>query len=51
MGNKSDYHCKGCGFIFPKANATISGFEDHHNGLHVHCPKCGHLVDCFLKKK
>jgi DNA-directed RNA polymerase subunit RPC12/RpoP len=51
MGNNELYKCKKCGFTFPKKDATISGFESHPNGLHVHCPKCTVLVDQFLKIK
>lgn len=51
MKNKDNYACKKCGFIFPKSEVKISGFESHPNGLHVHCPKCGFLVDSFVKLK
>jgi rubredoxin len=51
MGKFDEYHCNGCGFVFPKKGATISGFENHPNGLHIHCPNCGELVDQFVKIK
>jgi len=51
MGKNDEYQCHSCKFVFPKKGATISGFESHPNGLHVHCPKCGALVVEFLKRE
>jgi DNA-directed RNA polymerase subunit RPC12/RpoP len=47
--NHNYYRCSKCGYVFPKKEAKVSGFENHPYGLHIHCPKCGHIVDQYVK--
>ncbi|MCL5949477.1 MAG: hypothetical protein M1490_03255 [Candidatus Bathyarchaeota archaeon] len=46
---KDNFVCGKCGFIIPKKEAIISGYEGGVNGLHVHCPKCDAVAAQFIK--
>ena len=41
---KDSYVCRNCGFILPKKDAVISGWDSEHSLRHVHCPRCGKII-------
>lgn len=38
------YRCQRCGYEFPKAEATISGWDSQSSLRHVHCLRCGKII-------
>ncbi|XHH08380.1 MAG: hypothetical protein ACFCUE_12520 [Candidatus Bathyarchaeia archaeon] len=49
VGDK--YRCRRCGLVFLAKNAQVSGFINHRYGLHIHCSRCGAVVEQFVKLK
>ncbi len=44
------YICSECGWEVLKTEAKISGYADDRNyGLHVHCGKCGKIIETFIR--
>jgi DNA-directed RNA polymerase subunit RPC12/RpoP len=44
------YHCDDCGWEVLKTEAKISGYaSDHNYGRHVHCGKCGKIIETFVR--
>ncbi|XHH09224.1 MAG: hypothetical protein ACFCUE_00970 [Candidatus Bathyarchaeia archaeon] len=43
-----NYRCGRCGLVFPMKGASISGYESHRYGLHIHCSQCGAVVEQFV---
>ena len=41
---KNHYQYPYCGYILPKQDATISGYDSKSSLRHVHCPTCGKSV-------
>ena len=41
---KDSYVCRYCGYVLPKEDATISGYDSQSSLRHVHCPKCGKII-------
>jgi DNA-directed RNA polymerase subunit RPC12/RpoP len=41
---KDAYVCKRCGYVLPKKDAVISGWDSQSSLRHVHCPKCGKII-------
>ena len=38
---KDSYVCRHCGYVLPKKEAKISGWDSEHSSCHVHCPRYG----------
>jgi Fe2+ or Zn2+ uptake regulation protein len=49
--SSKNYAYSTCGHVWPKATAKTSGDPSYPHSAHVHCPKCGAVVDQFLKPK
>jgi len=41
---KNAYIHKNCGYVLPKNDAVVSGWDAEHSSTHVHCPRCGKIV-------
>ncbi|MCW4015179.1 MAG: hypothetical protein NWF06_02305 [Candidatus Bathyarchaeota archaeon] len=41
---KNSYVCRHCGYVLPKKDAVISGFDAQNSLCHIHCPKCGKTI-------
>ena len=50
MGKRDYYQCPHCGYILPKQDATIYGYDSQSSLRHVHCPKCGKIITHIPKK-
>jgi len=46
MKKSEEYTCRKCGYVLPKKDAKISGYDSGLCYRHVHCSKCGKIV-CF----
>ena len=38
------YVCKRCGYVLPKRDAVVSGWDSERSLRHVHCPRCGKII-------
>jgi len=48
---KDSYVCPNCGFILPRKDPTISGWDSQSSLRHIHCPRCEKIVafiECLL---
>jgi predicted RNA-binding Zn-ribbon protein involved in translation (DUF1610 family) len=43
------YVCKKCGYVLPKKDAVVSGWDAEHSSNHVHCPRCGKIIARYIK--
>lgn len=41
---KDSYVCPRCGYVLPKKDATISGYDSESSLRHVHCPRCEKII-------
>ncbi|WGM90180.1 MAG: hypothetical protein NUK63_03430 [Candidatus Bathyarchaeum tardum] len=41
---KNSYCCPKCGYVLPKKDAKISGYNSENSSRHIHCPKCGKII-------
>jgi predicted RNA-binding Zn-ribbon protein involved in translation (DUF1610 family) len=41
---KDSYICPRCGYILPKKDAKVSGWDSESSLRHIHCPKCGKII-------
>jgi len=41
---KDTYTCRHCGYVLPKKDATISGYDSQSSLRYIHCPKCGKII-------
>jgi len=41
---KDSYVCPRCGYVLPKEDAVVSGWDSERSLRHVHCPKCGKII-------
>ena len=44
LGKKDYYQCPRCGYVLPKEDATVSGYDSQSSLRHVHCPRCGKII-------
>ena len=45
---KDSYVCHHCGFVLPKKEAKVSGWDSEHSLRHIHCPRCGKIISCTM---
>jgi len=48
MTEKEAYICKNCGYVLPKKDAAISGYDSQSSLRHIHCPRCGKIITNIL---
>jgi predicted RNA-binding Zn-ribbon protein involved in translation (DUF1610 family) len=41
---KNYYTCPSCGYVLPKKEAKVSGWNSQSSLRHIHCPKCGKTI-------
>jgi predicted RNA-binding Zn-ribbon protein involved in translation (DUF1610 family) len=41
---KDSYVCPRCGYVLPKEDAIVSGWDSERSLRHVNCPKCGKII-------
>jgi len=41
---KDSYVCPRCGYVLPKEDAVVSGWDSERSLRHVHCPRCGKII-------
>ncbi len=41
---KDSYVCPRCGYVLPKKEAIVSGYDSQSSLRHIHCPKCGKII-------
>jgi len=51
MPPKGVYVCKRCGYVLPKRDAVISGWDAEDSSTHVHCPNCGKIIARYVEQK
>ena len=49
MPKKDVYICNRCGYVLPKKDAVVSGWDAEHSSTHVHCPRCGKIIARYVK--
>lgn len=42
--SKDSYTCTNCGFVLPKKEAKVSGWDSEGSLRHVHCPKYRKII-------
>jgi len=45
------YVCKKCGYVLPKKDAVVSGWDAEGSSTHVHCPRCGKIIARYVEQK
>ena len=45
------YVCKRCGYVLPKRDAVVSGWDAEGSSTHVHCPRCGKIVARYVEQE
>jgi len=46
---KDSYACPNCGYVLPKKDVVISGYDSQSSLRHIHCPRCGKRGESNLK--
>jgi len=46
---KDSYACPNCGYVLPKKDVVISGYDSQSSLRHIHCPRCGKGITHALK--
>jgi RNase P subunit RPR2 len=47
--SKDVHICKRCGYILPKKDAVVSGWDAEGSSTHVHCPRCGKIIARYIR--
>ena len=47
--SKDSYICHHCGYVVPKKEAVVSGYDSQSSLRHIHCPRCGKNYSFHLK--
>ncbi len=45
------YVCKRCGYVLPKRDAVVSGWDAEGSSTHVHCPRCGKIIARYVEQE
>ena len=45
------YVCKRCGYVLPKKDAVVSGWDTEGSSTHVHCPRCGKIIARYVEQE
>lgn len=45
------YVCKRCGYVLPKRDAVVSGWDAEGSSTHVYCPRCGKIIAGYINRK
>ena len=45
------YVCKRCGYVLPKKDAVVSGWDAEGSTTHVHCPRCGKIIARYVEQQ
>jgi predicted RNA-binding Zn-ribbon protein involved in translation (DUF1610 family) len=45
------YVCERCGYVLPKRDAVVSGWDAEGSTTHVHCPRCGKIVARYIEQE
>jgi len=45
------YVCKRCGYVLPKRDAVVSGWDAEGSTTHVHCPRCGKIIARYVEQE
>jgi len=45
------YVCKRCGYVLPKRDAVVSGWDAEGSTSHVHCPRCGKIIARYVEQE
>jgi len=45
------YVCKRCGYVLPKKDAVVSGWDAEGSTTHVHCPRCGKIIARYVEEE
>jgi len=52
MRNPNDsYVCPRCGYVLPKRDAVVSGWDAEGSSTHVHCPRCGKIIARYVEQE
>ena len=41
---QDSYVCRHCGYVLPKKEAIVSGYDSQSSLRHIHCPRCGKKI-------
>jgi len=45
------YVCKRCGYVLPRRDAVVSGWDAEGSTTHVHCPRCGKIIARYVEQE
>jgi len=45
------YVCNRCGYVLPKRDAVVSGWDAEGSSTHVHCPRCGKIIARYVEQE
>jgi len=45
------YVCKRCGYVLPKRDAVVAGWDAEGSTTHVHCPRCGKIIARYVEQE
>jgi len=48
---KDSYVCPRCGYVLPKEDAVVSGWDAEGSSTHVHCPRCGKIIARYVEQE
>ena len=48
---KDSYVCPRCGYVLPKKDAVVSGWDAEGSSTHVHCPRCGEIIARYVEQE
>jgi len=45
------YVCQRCGYVLPRKDAVVSGWDAEGSTTHVHCPRCGKIIARYIEQE
>jgi len=45
------YVCKKCGYVLPRRDAVVSGWDAEGSSTHVHCPRCEKIIARYVEQE